>query len=130
MLNPQFARYFCAVKHPGKIGQLEASMPHGTGDAKAGSRDFRVAALGKEFLRDGFEPRIFLCRKSFIANVRKLAILEPIGRQVDFRAAHIPGENHLVISSLPTPLASTGGSSAAASLSNRKSSFPFFGWIN
>src|SRR5579883_290944 len=120
-------RQLHAVENPGEIGQLETPMPHGAGHSEACGGDFRITAFFKESLRNNIEACIFLRWKFFIANVRQLAIFKPIKRQVDFGSAHIPRENHRVISSLPLPLASVGGSNAAASLSSRNSRRPFFG---
>src|SRR5215469_15947444 len=116
VLNIQPRRQLRTVQYPGQVRQLEATMADWAGHAEAGSGHFRVAALSEKLLCDYFESCVFLRRKLLVANMRQLAIFEPVKRQVDFRAAHIPGENHRAISSLPT-FASAGGNRAAASLS-------------
>src|SRR5215470_102678 len=123
VLNVQFRRQIATIQHPRKVGQFKATMAHGTRYTKAGSGHFRMAALRKKFPCDNIKPGVFLRRKFLIANVRQFPILKTIKRQVDFCAAHIPGENHRAISSFPTPFPSVGGSNDAASLSSRNSSF-------
>src|SRR5580692_7304144 len=102
-------------------------MPHRSRHAKTRRGNFRVAALGKKLLCNNVQPLVFLRRKLLVANMRQFALFKSIKRQVDFRSAHVPGENHRASSSLPTPLASGGGSNAAASLSSSNSNLPFFG---
>src|SRR5581483_6784600 len=112
------------IEDPRKIRETEASTAHGSGHAEAGSGNLGIVALGEAAENDLLQAAAFLGREALVANVKQWAVLESVQCEVNFGAAHIPGENHRAISSFPIPFASAGGKWAAAALSSKNSSLP------
>ena len=119
-----------SVEHPGKIRQAKTAAAHRSGDTEACRIDLRTGAFAEESTDNFFEAAELVSRESLIPNVNQLAVLEFVQCEVNFGAADVPGENHLAISSVPTPCASGGGRCAAAALSSKNTSRPFRGWIS
>src|SRR5580658_4403 len=98
--------------------------------AEACGRNFGVRAFAQKTSNNFLEPVEFVSWVALVANVHQLAALECVQRQINLGAAHVPGENHLAISSAPVPSALGRGRCAAAAASSKNSSRPLCGCIS
>ncbi len=86
-----------AVEGPGKIGELEAAVADGAGDAEAGGGDvlFVFGAGAEEVFDCAFEAGEFVGGEFLVAYGDEVAFGHVVEREMNLGAAYVACENHL-----------------------------------
>ena len=100
---PRAISRVAAVEDPGKIGELEAAVADGAGDAEAGGEyvsllDLAVLVSSPErnLLTTSSRRGEFVGGELLVADGVELAVDEVVESEVNFCAANVTSENHLV----------------------------------